>query len=143
MPSLKNLWIYGVLAACVIMILFGLEYSIKMRSWHLEIWIALSALLFVGLGIWVAVVFFGKKEIGKGIRIDLTKNEEIGLSDRELDVLQAVMEGLSNQEVADKLHISIPTVKTHLSNIFVKMEVKRRTQAVQKAVELGLMRSQS
>nr|WP_131458422.1 LuxR C-terminal-related transcriptional regulator [Jiulongibacter sediminis] len=61
------------------------------------------------------------------------------LTERELEVLNAAAEGLSNQEIADKLFISMPTVKTHLSNCYDKLGVKRRTQALLKAKELELL----
>ena len=65
--------------------------------------------------------------------------KSLDISEREMDVLVLMADGLSNQEIADKLFISIHTVKTHSSNLFSKLFVKRRTQAIQKAKELGLI----
>ena len=62
-----------------------------------------------------------------------------GLTPRELEVLQLIAQGLSNQEIADRLFLSLNTVKTHTSNVFSKLDVQRRTQAIQKAKELGLL----
>ena len=65
--------------------------------------------------------------------------KEYGLSTRELDVLREIADGLSNQEIADKLFVSLNTVKTHIANIYSKLGVKRRTQAISKAKSLGLI----
>ncbi len=62
-----------------------------------------------------------------------------GISQRELEVLFLIAEGRSNQEIADQLFLSLNTIKTHTSNLFSKLGVKRRTQAVQKAKELGIL----
>ena len=61
------------------------------------------------------------------------------LSDRELDALKLIAKDLSNQEIADKLFISLNTVKTHLKNVFLKLEVDNRSKAVDKAKELGII----
>ncbi len=61
------------------------------------------------------------------------------ISEREQGVLELIAKGLSNQEIADKLHISLHTVKTHARRINAKLEVKSRTQAIVKARELGLL----
>ena len=66
-------------------------------------------------------------------------NLESGLSDRELDTLKLIAEDLTNQEIADKLFISLNTVKTHLKNVFLKLEADNRTKAVAKAKELGII----
>ena len=64
---------------------------------------------------------------------------KLGISNRELDVLDLMAKGLTNEEIGDQLYISLNTVKTHTSNIFVKLEVKRRTQAVEKAKRLNII----
>jgi len=86
-----------------------------------------------------------KKSIDK-LKLALEKREkfmkinlEFGLSDRELDALKLIAEDLSNQEIADKLFISLNTVKTHVKNIFLKLEVDSRTHALTKAKELGII----
>jgi len=74
---------------------------------------------------------------------DFTLNEEevrrLNLSKRELEVLQLMADGLSNQEIASKLFVSLNTIKTHSAQIFEKMEVKRRTQAVDMAKRLCII----
>ncbi|MFN8256473.1 MAG: LuxR C-terminal-related transcriptional regulator [Bacteroidales bacterium] len=68
-------------------------------------------------------------------------NIETDLSTRELETLKLIAGDLSNQEIADKLFISLNTVKTHLKNIYMKLEVDNRAKAVVKARELGIIRS--
>ena len=65
--------------------------------------------------------------------------DKLGISSREMEVLQLMATGLSNQEIASQLFVSLNTVKTHSSNLFLKMDVKRRTQAVDKARKLGMI----
>ena len=86
-----------------------------------------------------------KKLIDK-LKLSLEKREkfiktnlENVLSDRELDTLKLIAEDLKNQEIADKLFISLNTVKTHVKSIHLKLEVDSRIQAVTKAKELGLI----
>ena len=67
-------------------------------------------------------------------------NTEHQLSSREIEVLQMASEGYSNKEIADKLHVSLSTVKTHLSNVFYKLEGERRTMAIKKGRELKLIK---
>jgi ATP/maltotriose-dependent transcriptional regulator MalT len=64
---------------------------------------------------------------------------ELELSKRELEVLTLMAEGFSNQEIAERLFVSLSTVKTHNQNLFVKLDVKRRTQAIEKGKRLSLI----
>jgi ATP/maltotriose-dependent transcriptional regulator MalT len=107
--------------------------------------------IFMGLGIWVAIkvrkpkieTVIVEREIYLADRGDFAVNEQelkrLNLSKRELEVLQLMADGLSNQEIAERIFISLNTVKTHSAQIFEKMEVKRRTQAVDMAKKLGLI----
>ena len=69
----------------------------------------------------------------------MKNNLESGISDRELDTLKLIAEDLTNQEIADKLFISLNTVKTHIKNIYLKFDIDSRTKAIAKAKELGLI----
>ena len=71
--------------------------------------------------------------------INTKKIEELGLSNREYEVLCKLSEGLSNKEIGQKLFVSENTVKTHVSNILVKLNAKRRTQAIQIAKEMSII----
>ena len=61
------------------------------------------------------------------------------LSERELEILQLIARGLSNREISERLFLALSTVKGHNRNIFGKLEVQRRTEAVARARELGLL----
>ena len=122
----------------LVFFLHFIEYFFWVRMHIFEIYAALIACLFLALGLW-----FGKKLQTKNILPKLAENEidftKIGISKREFDVLRLLGQGLSNQEIADKLFVSMNTVKTHTSRIFEKLEVKNRTQAIIKAKEKGLI----
>ena len=72
-------------------------------------------------------------------QFDQTRLDERGISRREYEVLELMAKGFSNQEIADRLFVSLNTIKTQSSNLFLKLDVNRRTQAVQKAKELQLI----
>lgn len=127
-------------------LLFGLlkylEYNFFVRNIPLELYIGIVAIGFVSLGIWAGQRLARPKvvKLGPDIEIDLKEVERLGISKREYEVLELIAEGLSNQEIADKLFVSASTVKTHTSNLFAKLDARRRTQAVQIAKELHLIR---
>lgn len=99
--------------------------------------IGLTAVVLIALGIYLGGNIKKPKIIE--VKPTLVKDEEkiklLGISARELEVLQLISDGLSNQEIGEKLFISESTIKTHVSNLFVKLDVKRRTQAVIRAKE--------
>ncbi len=80
-----------------------------------------------------------RKPVNVSTTINHDKIEELDISKREYEVLQNISEGLSNKEIADKLFLSESTIKTHVSNILVKLNAKRRTQAVQIAKTLQII----
>ena len=101
-----------------------------------EIYIGLLAVVCTAGGVWLA------RRLGssKAESHEEEKVKEINLTSREQEVLQLLMLGLSNAEIAEKLFLSVSTVKTHVSTLFVKMEVKNRTQALEKANRLKINR---
>ena len=76
---------------------------------------------------------------GEPFRPDDSKREALGITPRELEILELIAQGLSNREIAEKLFVSENTVKTHSSRVFDKLGAKRRTQAVQLGKELRLI----
>ena len=70
--------------------------------------------------------------------LNKTRLRELGITRRELEILELIANGLSNREIAEKLFVSENTVKTHSSRLFDKLSARRRTQAVQMGKELGL-----
>jgi len=108
-----------------------------------DVLFALGSVILIGLGAYLG--WSSKKQervevkAKPEIEIDLKKIEELALSDREMEVLQLISEGMSNKEIGEKLFLSESTIKTHVSNLFVKLDVKRRTQAVSKAKEVKII----
>lgn len=99
---------------------------------------AVIAIVFLGIGLFVNKKI-QKQDTTSNNQIDLQKIEELGLSKCEYEVLKEVALGLSNQEIADKLFVSESTIKTHVSNLLVKLNAKRRTQAIQISKALNLI----
>ena len=139
--------------AVLVAFLKAIEYRYFIKKVEADIYMGAVAVVFMGLGIWLAWQFMKRKETEETIVAPVTTTtsgshhkvdsqdiiEALEISQREMDVLHLMAEGLSNQEIADKLFISIHTVKTHSSNLFSKLQVRRRTQAVQKSKEIGIL----
>lgn len=143
--------IYGVSLALLLFLLKWLEVRFIILSHAYEIYIGLIAILFTALGIWLArkltkpkietiiiekEVYVEKQEIFVQNTALITQLE---LSKRELEVLTLMAKGYSNQEIAAQLFVSLSTVKAHNQNLFEKLDVKRRTQAVEKARMLKII----
>lgn len=138
----RTILIYGLSLAVLIFLLKFIEYRFLVRDLSLEFYIGAIAIFFTVLGVWAGLKLTKKKTIiitNPAFQFDQTRIDSLGISKREYEVLELMAKGLSNQEIADKLFVSLNTVKTHSSNLFLKLEVSRRTQAVQKAKELQLI----
>lgn len=147
----KVLILYGSGLALLLLLLRGLELFVLFSPNSQDVYTAIIALLFTALGIWLAVKLSKPKIetiiIEKPVYISNSNNfianhaeiEKLSISKRELEVLQLIAEGLSNKEIAEKLFVSLNTVKTHSSKVFEKLDVKRRTQAVEKAKKSGII----
>jgi len=137
----KTIFLYGLALALLVLIMRMIEYRFLVRDLTLEFYIGIVAIFFTALGIWVGLRFTRKKVVVINPEFQFNENEQSqrGISKRELEVLELMALGLANQEIADKLFVSLNTVKTHTSNLFSKLGVSRRTQAIQKAKELSLI----
>jgi len=147
----RSIIIYGLSLACVLLLLKWLEWRFIIIDYSFEIYAGFIAVIFTALGIWLALklskpktaTVYIEKEVRVNDKTEFIVNEaelnRLGLSKRELEVLQLMAQGLSNQQIAEQLFVSLNTIKTHSSNVFEKMEVQRRTQAVDKAKKLGLI----
>jgi NarL family two-component system response regulator LiaR len=145
----KKILLYGMILGLLIAGLKYAEYKLIIRDHSIEIYGGLVALLFTVIGIWAGLKFVKKKEVlvVKEVLVQPSENfvvnennlKQLSISKREHEVLVLIAQGLSNQEVADKLFVSLNTVKTHSSKLFEKLNVQRRTQAVQEAKKLGLV----
>jgi NarL family two-component system response regulator LiaR len=138
----RTILIYGLSLAALIFLLKFIEYRFLVRDLSLEFYIGAIAIFFTVLGVWAGLKLTKKKTIiitNPAFQFDQSRIDSLGISKREYEVLELMAKGLSNQEIADKLFVSLNTIKTHSSNLFLKLEVSRRTQAVQKAKELQLI----
>jgi len=145
----KQILIYGVCGGLLIVVLKLIEFRFLVMEHSIEIYGGLIAALFAALGIWLGLKLTRKQEVlvVKEVRVPAIQpfalNEErlkdLGITKRELEILELMAQGLSNREIADKLFVSENTVKTHSSRLFDKLDARRRTQAVQIAKEMGLI----
>jgi two-component system, NarL family, response regulator LiaR len=148
----KLVILYGASLAGILLLLKWLEFRFVIMDHSFEVYIGAIALIFTGLGIWLAIkltkprteTIIVEKEVfitrpAADFIPDAKTLLKLGISKREWEVLALMSEGLSNQEIADRLFVSLNTIKTHSSNLFEKLEVKRRTQAIEKGKRLGLL----
>jgi NarL family two-component system response regulator LiaR len=145
----RHIILYGASLALLVFLLKWLEWRYLIVDRAVELYSGAIAIVFTGLGIWLAIklarpkwrTVIVEKEvyIRQGAAINEKELARLGLSARELEVLQLMSDGLSNQEIAARLFVSLNTVKTHSANIFGKLDVRRRTQAVDKAKKLNII----
>jgi DNA-binding CsgD family transcriptional regulator len=136
---LKTILLYGLSLGLLVLFLHFIEYSFLIKTHIFEVYGGLIAILFLGLGLWFGNKLQSKQKIeAKNVVLEANFSDS-GISKREYEVLQLLSQGLSNQEIADKLFVSMNTIKTHTSRLFEKLEVKNRTQALLKAKEMGLI----
>lgn len=137
---------YGMALGLTLILLQLARYRLLLLDHAQELYIGLIALLFTSVGIWA-----GQRLTRRPEAADLKSNttlfghtpddilNRLQITPRELEVLRLIDQGLSNQEIAAQLYVSLNTVKTHIANLFAKLEAQRRTQALQKARDLGLL----
>ena len=145
----KHTILYAIALALLLFLLKWLELKLIIVDNAYEIYMGAIAVFFTVLGIWLALKLTKPKTVvvekqvyvnnGPEFIINQTEVEKLGLSKRELDVLQLMAEGLSNQEISERLFVSLNTIKTHSAKVFEKMEVKRRTQAVEMGKRLSII----
>ena len=145
----RHVLIYGLLGGILIAVLKWTEYRFLVIEHSIEIYGGLIAATFAVLGIWLGIKLTGRKQtiVVKEIPVptgdpfipDEKKREDLGITPRELEILELIARGMSNREIAEKLYVSENTVKTHSSRVFGKLGAKRRTQAVQFGKEFGLL----
>jgi ATP/maltotriose-dependent transcriptional regulator MalT len=152
--TIIHVLIYGLTGGALIAVLKYIEFRFLVVEHSFEIYGGLIALLFAALGIWLGLKLTRKeevvlvKEVVKEVPVPqiaepFTVNEaqlkQLGITKRELEILELIAQGMSNREIAEKLFVSENTVKTHSSRLFDKLSAKRRTQAVQIGKEIGLL----
>lgn len=145
----SSVLIYGAALAMLLLLLRWIEWQFIFVDNSFELYAGAIAVLFTILGIWFSRKISKPKTIllekevlvhaNGSFELNTDAATELGLSKRELEVLTLMAAGMSNQQIAERLFVSLNTVKTHLSNIFLKLDVQRRTQAVEKARRLSLV----
>jgi DNA-binding NarL/FixJ family response regulator len=135
----KRAAVYGVLLAAGTLGLQWLDYARLARSHSADIYIFLIAVAVLALGIYIGARVLGGTQ--KPLPFDGNPRAQAALeiSPRELEVLQKLAAGRSNKEIAAQLEVSPNTVKTHVARLFEKLGAKRRTDAINKARELGIV----
>jgi DNA-binding CsgD family transcriptional regulator len=145
----KTVLIYGILGGLLIAVLKMIEYRFLVLEHSLEIYGGIVALIFSGLGIWLGLKLTRTREtvVVREVSVPVTgpfevneiRREQLGITSRELEIMEAMAAGFSNREIAERLFVSENTVKTHAARLFDKLSARRRTQAVQRAKEAGLI----
>ena len=147
----RHVLIFGIVGGLLIVTLQYTEYRFIVIEHSVELYGALVAILFAAFGIWLGLRITRKRETviikevlvpadpGVPFAPNTAQQQSLGITARELEILTLVARGLSNREIATQLFVSENTVKTHCARAFDKLGAARRTQAVQRGKELGLL----
>ncbi len=134
----KTVLVFGLLILALLLLFQISKYTLISGSLQAEYIMAFIAIAFLALGLFINKKIQKQQPVSSQA-IDHKKIETLGLSKREYEVLKEVALGLSNQEIAEKLFVSESTIKTHVSNVLLKLNAKRRTQAIQIAKDLQIL----
>jgi len=149
----RHVLIFGLVGGVLIAILQYTEYRFVIIEHSVELYSALIAILFATFGIWLGLRITRRREtvVVREVLVpaeapalepfapNTAQQQNLGITARELEILALVARGFSNREIATQLFVSENTVKTHCARAFDKLGAARRTQAVQRAKELGLL----
>lgn len=155
----RHVLIFGLVGGVLIVTLQYTQYRFVVIEHSVELYGALVAALFAAFGIWLGLRITRRREIvretvivrevpvpvpsdapvGEPFAPNAASQQSLGITARELEILTLVARGLSNREIAAQLFVSENTVKTHCARVFDKVGASRRTQAVQRGKELGLL----
>ena len=140
---------FGILISALLVLFKIAKYQYFTSGYQMEIWIAAFSILFFGIGVIISRKMSRTstnvpadpqpQRDSVPFEVDTAQISRLGISKREFEILQLINEGLSNQQIADKLFVSENTVKKHVSNLFFKMDVARRTEAIKKAKGLKIL----
>jgi DNA-binding NarL/FixJ family response regulator len=141
--------IYGIAGGLLIAALRGIEYRFLVVDHSVEIYGALVAALFAGAGIWLGLTLTSRREVmvvreapaipREPFIVNDARARELGITPRELEILQLIARGMSTREIATSLFVSENTVKTHAARLLDKLGVNRRIKAVEAGRTLGLI----
>jgi NarL family two-component system response regulator LiaR len=145
----RHVLLYGFVGGVLIAVLKAIEYRWLVVEHSIEIYGGIVAAVFAGVGVWLGRKLTREKErvvlreVLVPASVEFVRDEDkvksLGITPRELEILELIAQGLSNKEIADRVFVSENTVKTHSSRVFDKLGAKRRTQAVQMGKELRLI----
>ena len=143
----KHVLLYGLVGGALIVLLNVIEYQYLVVDRSVEIYGGLIAIVFAVTGIWLGLKLTRRPETvivreiaaPTSFSVDEGKRGQLGITARELEILNLIAAGLSNREIAERIFVSENTVKTHSSRLFDKLGARRRTQAVQLGKEFGLI----
>lgn len=133
----KTILVFSALIIALLLLFQFSKYAVISNDLQIEYIMAFVAVISIGIGLFINKKSQKSPQVSN--KINLKKIEELGLSKREYEVLKEVALGLSNQEIAQKLFVSESTIKTHVSNLLVKLDAKRRTQAIQISKNLNII----
>ena len=147
-----SILLFGVLMALLTFLLHFFEYKYQIGSLDTDVYTAIVATLFTVIGVWIGINLLKPKPILKeesetksktveqpNAEIDTKQIDALELNKREYEILLLIAKGHTNQEIADLLFLAVPTIKTHITNLYSKLEVKNRTQAIIKAQALKIL----
>jgi len=156
----RHVVIFGLVGGLLIATLQYTEYRFVVIEHSVELYGAFVAILFAAFGIWLGLRITRRREtvretiVVKEVLVpaeapavsnrapfapNTDQQQTLGITARELEILTLIARGLSNREIATHLFVSENTVKTHCARVFDKLGAARRTQAVQRGKELGLL----
>lgn len=138
---LKIILRFGLIVFALLILFQLSNASLFIPSISADLVIGIGGIILIALGIYLGGNLKKERivEVTTPVKIDDDKIKGLGLSTREMEVLQLISEGLSNAEIGERLFIAETTIKSHVSNVFVKLDVKRRTQAVTRAKDLRII----
>jgi DNA-binding CsgD family transcriptional regulator len=136
--ALLDLVVYGVACGLLIAVVELTEFRFLVVEHSVAVYGGLIAVVFAGLGIWLGATIRRRRSVvvvedpppSERFALDEARRVELGITERELEILGLIASGLSNREIGERLFISENTVKTHSSRLFDKLGARRRTEAV-------------
>lgn len=135
----KTVLIYGLVLALGAVALQWLDYRLWARAHAAQVWVALVAAGFLGLGVWVGARLFRPRVLSGAFETNTAALTALGITRREQEVLALLASGRSNKEIARLLDLSPNTIKTHVARLYGKLEAERRTDAIRRARDLRLI----
>lgn len=148
---MRQIVLYGLILGVSLFLIQYSRYRLVFIQHSESVYTGIVAAICCAAGIWAGIALTRKLQHKSTVpnpgvekdavfALDEQARLRLNITPRELEVLVLIAQGMSNQEIASHLFLSLNTVKTHTSNVFSKLDVQRRTQAIQKAKELGMLR---